>query len=258
MKIVSFFLLIIGIIFSGCKSDKLTMATAANFAPFEYVSGGEFQGIDIDVAKIIASELNKELVIADMEFDSVVQSVASKNVDIGISGLTINETRKQVIDFSDTYFNAAQMLIIKENDKRFKNLKTKEDVIKAINKINGLKIGVQTGTTGEFYSKGDKDWGFDGFKNAKTISFTNGAMAITAMQNNQVDVMIIDEMPARVLTKTNNGVEIIDIALTDEKYAIAVSKGNEDLLGKINEILKAIKQDGRMQEIISKYYEQSK
>lgn len=258
MKIALFFLSIVGIVFSGCKSDKLTMATAANFAPFEYISGGDFQGIDIDVAKIIASELGKELVIYDMEFDSVVQSVASKNADIALSGLTINKTRKQVIDFSDTYFNAAQMLIIKENDERFKNLKTKEDVIKAVNKAKSLKIGVQAGTTGEFYSKGDKDWGFDGFKNAETISFANGAMAVTAMLNNQLDVVIIDEMPARVLTKTNSGVELVDIALTDEEYAIAVSKGNEELLNKINEILRTIKQDGRMQDIINKYYVQQK
>ena len=258
MKKILLFVSIIGILFSGCKSDKLTMATAANFAPFEYINGGEFQGIDIEVARIIASELGKELVISDMEFDSVVQSVASKNTDIGISGLTMNKTRKQVIDFSDTYFNAAQMLITKENDERFKNLKTKEDVIKAINQIKDLKIGVQAGTTGEFYSKGDKDWGFEGFKGAKTISFTNGAMALTAMLNNQIDIVIIDEMPARVLTKTNKGTELINIALTDEEYAIAVSKGNEELLSKINEILRAIKQDGRMQAIINKYYAQSK
>lgn len=256
MKIALLFLAAIGILFSGCKSDKLTMATAANFAPFEYVSGGEFHGIDIDIAKIIADELGKELAIQDMEFDSVVQSVASKNADIGLSGLTINETRKQVIDFSDTYFSAAQMLIIKDDDKRFDNIKTKEDIINAINKVKNLKIGVQAGTTGEFYSKGDKDWGFDGFKEAKTISFTNGAMAVTAMLNNQLDAVIIDEMPARILTKTNSGTRLIDVALTDEKYAIAVSKGNDELLKQINDILDKIKQDGRMQKIIDKYYAQ--
>ena len=96
------------------------------------------------------------------------------------------------------------------------------------------------------------------FKNAETIRFANGAMAVTAMLNNQLDVEIIDEMPARVLTKTNSGVELVDIALTDEEYAIAVSKGNEELLNKINEILRTIKQDGRMQDIINKYYVQQK
>lgn len=254
MRILLSFITIITILLSGCKSDKLTMATSANFAPFEYVSGGAFQGIDIDIAKIIAKELGRELSIQDMEFDSVVQSVASNNADIGLSGLTVNETRKQVVDFSNTYFSASQMVIAKSNDKRFRNLKTKDDVIKTIKKIKNIKIGVQTGTTGEFYAKGDKDWGFEGFKNAKTISFTNGAMAVAAMLNNQVDIVIIDEMPARVLTKTNNGTTLIDIALTDEKYAIAVSKGNEELLNKINSILEKIQKDGRMQEILDKYY----
>lgn len=254
MRISLFFLTFISILFIGCKSDKLTMATAANFAPFEYVSGGKFQGIDIDIATIIANELKKELVIQDMEFDSVVQAVSSNNADIGLSGLTVNETRKQVVDFSDTYFSAAQMVIIKSDDKRFKNLKTKDEVIKAINEIKDLKIGVQAGTTGEFYSKGDQNWGFEGFKNAKTISFANSAMAIAAMINNQLDIVIIDEMPARVLVKTNSGTSLLDIALTDEEYAIAVSKGNSELLDSINSILNKMKQDGRMQEIINKYY----
>ncbi len=244
----------IGILVSGCKNNDLTMATAANFAPFEYVNGGELQGIDIDIAKIIANELSKELSIQDMEFDSVVQAVASSNADIALSGLTVNETRKKVVNFSDTYFNASQMVIIKSNDKRFADLKTKEDVIKTINKIKNIKIGVQAGTTGEFYSKGDKDWGFDGFKNANIISFANGGMAITSLLNNQLDIIIIDEMPARVLVKANNGTSLIDIALTDEKYAIAVNKNNKELLNKINAILNKMQQDGRMQEIINKHY----
>lgn len=255
-RISIIFLIIIGILFIGCQKDDLVMGTSANFAPFEYRDGGEFRGIDIEIAQRIAKDLDKKLIIKDMEFDSVVQSIASNSVDIGITGLTINDTRKQVINFSDPYFSASQMIIIKEDDARFENLKTKDDVIKVINNLNNLKIGVQAGTTGEFYSKGDADWGFSGFLNAETLSFTNGAMAITAMLNNQIDIVIIDEMPARVLVQTNKGAKLIDISLTDEKYAIGVRKDKKDLLDKINEILKQMQEDGSMQQIINKYYAQ--
>ncbi|RDU65551.1 transporter substrate-binding domain-containing protein [Helicobacter sp. MIT 14-3879] len=244
-------------LFIGCKNDNLSVATAANFAPFEYIDGGEFKGIDIEIAKIIADELKLNLVINDMEFDSVVQSVVSKNSNIAMSGLAINDTRKQVIDFSDTYFNAAQMILVRENDKRFFDVNKLDstNLVKKINSIKNLKIGVQAGTTGEFYAKGDKDWGFDGFKKAEILSFTNGAMAVTAMLNNQVDIVIIDEMPAKVLQKSNKGTKIIDIALTNESYAIGVSKDNKELLENINKILSSIKEDGRLEKIISKYYE---
>ncbi|RAX54944.1 arginine-binding protein [Helicobacter sp. 16-1353] len=249
--------LIAVIAFIGCnKKDTLVMATSANFAPFEYIDGGEFKGIDIEIAQRIAKDLDKELVIKDMEFDSVVQSISSNNADIGISGLTINNTRMQVIDFSDTYFSASQMIITRDNDARFANLKTKEDVVKTINSLENLKIGAQVGTTGEFYAKGDKDWGFDGFPKAQTLSFTNGAMAVTAMLNNQIDIVIIDEMPARVLVQTNKGAKLIDISLTDEKYAIGVNKNKKDLLDNINAILKKMQEDGSMQAIINKYYAQ--
>lgn len=249
------FLAIIGGFFIGCKKENLVIATSANFAPFEYIDGGEFKGIDIEIAKRIAKDLNKEIIIKDMEFDSVIQAVASNNVDIGISGLTINDIRKKVIDFSSTYFNASQVVITRENDKRFKDLKNANDVINMINKLGNIKIGVQVGTTGEFYSKGDKDWGFIGFKKAQTVSFANAAMAVTSMLNNQIDIVIIDEMPARVLHNTNSGTSLIDIPLTDEKYAIGIGKDKKDLQEKINKILQKMNEDGSMKEIINKYYE---
>lgn len=241
-------------LFIGCKNEELRVATAASFAPFEYIEGGQFKGIDIDIVENIAKELNLKLVINDMEFDSVVQAVASNNADIGISGLTVNNTRKQVIDFSEPYFSASQMVLVRDNDSRFAGKFDKDSLINKIKSIKGLKIGTQVGTTGEFYVEGDKDWGFEGFHNVNSVSFTNGAMAVTAMLNNQIDAVIIDEMPARILQKSNKGVKLIDIPLTDEKYAIGVSKGNKELLDKINKILENMKADGRLNAIIAKYY----
>lgn len=240
--------------FVGCKKESLTIATSANFAPFEFIEGKKFSGIDIEIAEIIAKELDRELVIKDMEFDSVVQAVASGNADLAISGLTKNETRAKVIDFSQTYFNAAQMVLVREGDERFINLKNSDEIIKKIASLKNLKIGAQVGTTGEFYAKGDSDWGFSGFKNASVLSFPNGAMAVNAMVNNQIDIVIIDEMPAKVLEIGNEKVAILDFALTNESYAIGVAKGKDELLAKIDSILDSMKKDGRMEAIINKYY----
>lgn len=247
-------LLLLALFIMGCENNKLTIATAANFAPFQYIEGSEFKGIDIDIANEIAKELNKELLIKNMEFDFVIQSVSSKNADMAMAGITITETRKKVVDFSDTYFDASQMIIVRENDKRFQGVKTKEELIEKINSIKGIRIGVQTGTTGEFYAKGDPDWGFEGFKNANILSFASGALSVGATINNQIDLVITDEMPARVLSKSNKGAKLLEIPLTDEKYAIALSKGNQKLLDEINAILNKMKTDGRMEKILTKYF----
>ncbi|WP_334095408.1 transporter substrate-binding domain-containing protein [Helicobacter typhlonius] len=239
---------------NGCKDDELVVATAANFTPFEYVKGQEFKGIDMDLARVIAQKLDKKLVIKDMEFDSVVTSLAGGNADIALSGLTINDTREKVIDFSNTYFNASQMLITLSDDTRFDNITTKKDLVSALKAIPNLRIGVQVGTTGLFYAKGDADWGFEGFSNATTKSFSNGALAAIAMKNAQIDVVIIDEMPAHEIVKANSGTKIIEIALTNEKYAIGITKDKPKLRDSINEILNELKQDGTLENIIKAYY----
>lgn len=240
----------------GCKDNKqeLVMATNAAFAPFEYVEGKEFKGIDVEIAQKIANELGVELKIKDMDFDSVVQAVVSGSANIALSGLTVNEVRKKVVNFSKPYFVASQMVIALENDKRFQNLKTKEDVVKAIKNAKGLRIGVQSGTTGHFYSIGDAGWGFEGFKDAKVMAYKNSTMAIAALLNNQIDIIIFDEMPAKALVATNKGSKVIDISLTEEEYAIAVKKGDEELLNKIDTILQKMKDDRTLKTIIEKYY----
>ncbi len=288
---------------SACKDNDLIVATSANFAPFEYIDGKEFKGIDMDIAEVIAKKLNKKLVIKDMEFDAVVTSLASgsadialsgltinetrskvidftqtyfnasqmvitragdtrfeniatKGADIALSGLTINETRSKVIDFTQTYFNASQMVITRAGDTRFENIATKEEILKTLQSIPNLKIGVQVGTTGEFYAKGDSDWGFEGFHNAQVKSFSNGALAATAMKNEQIDIVIIDEMPAREIIKANSGTQLIDIALTKEEYAIGIAPNNKELKDSVNAILDEIRQDGTLESIINKYYAQ--
>lgn len=116
--------------FDASKADsQLVVATNAEFAPFEYMDGDKFAGIDMEIAAYIAQQLGMELVIMNMDFDAVVTSVGKNNIDVAMAGLTVNETRKQSVNFTDSYYNAAQVLIVPESETAFDNCKTAEDVL---------------------------------------------------------------------------------------------------------------------------------
>ncbi|WP_010244246.1 transporter substrate-binding domain-containing protein [Acetivibrio cellulolyticus] len=190
-------------VFDSSK-DQLVIATNAAFEPFEYTVGDKYYGIDMEIASLLAKYLGKELVINNMDFDAVCLSVGQGKADVAMSGLTIKEDRKEYVTFSDKYYNASQKLIVKEADNSFDNCKTAAD-IEAI--LSGLKsdakIGVQTGTTGQFYVEGDKDWGFSGFK-VKCVGYKSGSLAVQDMLNGNIGYVIIDEAPAQSITKAIN------------------------------------------------------
>lgn len=186
--------------------DQLVVATSTGFEPFEMVdANGKYSGVDLEIAYYLAKELNLELVIRDMDFESVVNDVQTGKSDIAMAGLTVTEKRKKVVTFSDTYYNASQVVITMENDTTFDNCKTGEDVAAILGKLDSSnKIGCQTGTTGEFYIKGDADLGFNGL-NAEAASYKYVALAITAMQQGQVKYVIADNGPAKAITAKFNG-----------------------------------------------------
>ena len=186
------------------SKDQLVVATNAGFEPFEYTKGDKYYGIDMEIADALAKYLGKELVISNMDFDAVCLSVGQSKADIAMAGLTIKEDRKEYVTFSDKYYDAAQKLIAKANDKTFDNSKTKEDVEAILNGFDSnTKIGVQTGTTGQFYVEGDKDWGFSGYK-AKAVGYKSGSLAVQDMINGNINYVIIDEAPAQSIVKAIN------------------------------------------------------
>ena len=189
---------------AGASDNQLLVATNAEFAPFEYKEGEAYYGIDMELAKLLADELGKELVIVNMDFDAVCLSVSQGKADIAMAGLTIKEDRKELVDFSIPYYDAAQKLVVKADNTEFDKCKSAADVeaiLKA--KDNTCKIGVQNGTTGQFYVSGDADWGFDGFA-TQCIGYKNGSLAIQDMLNGNVDYVIIDSAPADVITASIN------------------------------------------------------
>ncbi len=186
------------------SKDQIVVATNAAFAPFEYKEGDNYLGVDMEIMKMYADSVNKELVIDNMDFDSVCTSVGQGMCDIAAAGLTVNEKRKEIVDFTDTYYDASQMLIVMENNTVFDDCKTVEDVEAILNTYESkVNCGVQRGTTGAFYAKGDEDWGFAGFK-FTTKEYDNAGLAVKDMQNGNLDFVIIDEAPAKRLVATLN------------------------------------------------------
>lgn len=186
------------------SKDQLIVATNAEFAPFEYMEGDKYYGIDMEIAKALADSLGKELVIVNMSFDAVCLSVGQSKCDIAMAGLTITEDRKEAVDFSDSYYNAAQKLVVKSDNTEFDDCQTVADVEAVLNeKESSTKIGYQTGTTAQFYVAGDADWGFDGFA-AEGVGYSNGSLAVQDMLNGNLDYVIIDAAPAAAITTAIN------------------------------------------------------
>ena len=186
------------------SKDQLVVATNAEFAPFEYKKGDKFYGVDMEIAKLLADELGKELVIEHMEFDAVCIAVGQHKCDIAMAGLTINPKREESVTFTVPYYNAQQKLIVRSDNTEFDDCKKAEDVEAILNKKDkSCKIGVQSGTTAEYYSVGSEDWGYAGF-DVTTQKYDNGTLAVQDMLNGNIDYVIIDAAPAERITESIN------------------------------------------------------
>lgn len=232
--------------FTGCgetqtgggdeKKEKLVMGTNAAFPPYEFVDdNGKIVGIDAEVAQALADKLGMELEIKDMEFNSLIPAVQSGSIDVALAGMTVTEERQEKVNFSDSYAKGVQVIIVKDGSD-----------IKEVEDLDGKMIGVQTGTTGDNYCTGD--YGQDHVK-----QFDNGALAVAALQNGQVDCVVIDNEPAKQFVAVNEGLKILDATYADEDYAIAISKDNTELLNKINTAMAELKASGEFQKIVDKY-----
>ena len=186
------------------SKDQLVVATNAAFEPFEYMDGENYLGIDMEIAALLAEELGLELVISNMDFDSVCLSVGQQKCDIAMAGLTVNEARKEYVTFSDSYYNAAQRLVVMADDTTFDACTDAASVEAILNGFdNTTIIGVQNGTTGQFYVEGDEDWGFAGFA-AQCKGYKNGSLAVQDMINGNINYVIIDSAPAKCISDAFN------------------------------------------------------
>ncbi len=241
-------LLMIGC-FAGCsnsgdgmtiQSGKLIMSTNAEFPPYEMTTDdGGFAGIDIEIAQAIAKKLGLELVIDDMDFDGALLAVQQGKSDIVMAGVTVNNDRKKVMDFSNTYATGVQVVIVKEGS----------DV--TMDNLGDKLIGTQRGTTGYIYASDTPENG--GYGEDHVVAYDNGITAVQALVNGQVDAVIIDNAPAQEFVKANPGLTILEGEWAVEDYAIGFAKGNAELVEAVNQALAELIADGTVQSIIDKY-----
>ena len=183
--------------------DQLVVATNAAFEPFEYTKGDDYYGIDMEIAEAFAEKLGKELVIQNMDFDAVCLSVGQQKCDVAMAGLTVKKDRQKYVDFTDSYYDAAQRIIVKTDNTEFDNCKDAASIEKI---LKTKDKSVQNGTTGQFYCEGDKDWGFDGFK-VTTTGYKSGSLAVNDLVNGNLDYVVIDSAPAKCITEAINKVQ---------------------------------------------------
>ena len=241
----------------GKKSNKLVVGTNAAFPPFEYKDeNGKITGFDMDLIKAYGEYVGKEVEIKDMEFDATLTSASKGKIDIAIAGITKNEKREKTLSFSDGYYSSNQVVVYKQGTELAGTLSTltaADDIVAA---LQGKKIGVQRATTGQFYVEGDADWGFDGITNAECKPYDNGGLAIKDLNDGKIDAVILDEAPAKNIVKKNysSTLAIVNTALTEEEYAIAVKKGNTELVKSLNDFIKTIKDNGEYNKLLEKYF----
>lgn len=188
------------------SKDQLIVATNAAFAPFEYMEGDKYYGVDMEIAKLFADYLGQELVIENMKFESVCLSVGQHQCDIAMAGLTINEERKEHVTFTDSYYKASQQIIVKGDDTTFDSCKTADDVNAILNAYTkDTVVGVQQGTTGMYFVQGDADWDFPGLP-TDCKPYEAGSLAVQDMINGNIDMVIIDAAPAAKIVESINAV----------------------------------------------------
>ncbi|MBO5166650.1 MAG: transporter substrate-binding domain-containing protein [Lachnospiraceae bacterium] len=186
------------------NKEQLVVATNAAFEPFEYKEGDKYYGIDMEIAARLADYLGQELVIQNMEFDAVCLSVGQQKCDIAMAGLTIKPDREEYVTFSDSYYSASQKLIVTSDNTEFDGCADAAAVEAILNeKASSVKVGVQNGTTGQFYAEGDAEWGFAGFE-MTVVGYKNGALAVQDLLNGNIDYVIIDSAPAACITEAIN------------------------------------------------------
>lgn len=231
-KIILLIFMLFLLVGCGKNSNEIVMVTEAGFAPYEYYDSGEIVGVDIDIAKEIAKEMGKKLVIKDVSFDSIINEVKTGKADFGAAGISYSEERAEEVDFSINYSISKQIVIVKDNSS-----------ITNINDIGNKKIAVQLGSIADTYVT-------DNYKNANIIRQKKYLAAIEDLKSDKVDAVVMDELPAKEIINSNSGLKILDGSLTNDSYGMIVKKGNSEMLSVINKVLDRLIQEGKIEQFV--------
>ena len=237
IAITSLIIMLSAFFMSGCTKNKneLVLVTEAGFAPYEYYEDGEIVGVDIDIAKEIAKELDKKLVIKDVSFDFVISEVKSGKADFAAAGISITPERAKEVDFTKEYTISNQVVVVK-----------KDSPIKDFEDIKNKKIAVQLGTVADLYVK-------ENYKNAIIVSHKKYLSAVEDVKTGKADCIIMDELPAKAIVAENDNLRILDGILFQDKYGMIVKKGNDELKDQINKVLERMVNDGTINDLVLKH-----
>lgn len=229
--------IIMGVIFNkkGTNEEKIIMVTEVGFAPYEFYKGNEVVGVDVEVAKKIAEKLGKELEIKDTDFDSIINEVKTGKADFAAAGLSITEERKEEVDFSIEYAISKQVIMVKN-----------DSLISSVEDLNGKKVAVQLGTVADLVLSEE-------YPEVEVVQHKKFLVAVEDLLANKVDAIVFDLLPAQEVVNKNNELKILEEELLTDKYGIAVKKGNTELLEVINQVLKEMMDNGKIEEYTIKY-----
>lgn len=224
------------------ESGTLRMLTNAAFPPYEYLgSDNKPAGVDVDICQAVADQIGVDLEVIDMDFDGLIPAMISGKGDLVAAGMTVTPARQESVDFSDTYADAKQLIIVPKEGATV----TSED------DLPGKTIGVQLGTTGDLYAS-------DNIEGADVKQYKTGLEAAMDLKNGRLDAIVIDRLPAENIVQSNDDLELIDMESTDEQYAIAVAKDNEDLIEIVNGVIAQLIEEGKIADFTATHVEASK
>lgn len=234
-KVLLLVFMLIFLVDCGKNENELIMVTEAGFAPYEYYDNGEIVGVDVDIANEIAKEMGKKLVVKDVAFDSIINEVKTGKADFGSAGISYSDERAEEVDFSVNYSVSKQVVIVKENS-----------AITSTKDIDNKKIAVQLGSIADTYVT-------DNYKNAEIVRQKKYLAAIEDLKSDKVDAVVMDELPAKEIISSNNGLKILEGSLANDSYGMVVKKGNSELLNIINKVLNRLKEEGKIEEFVIKH-----
>jgi polar amino acid transport system substrate-binding protein len=232
-------MVMVTVAFAGCKKkddNKLIVGTEAGFAPYEYMEGDKVVGIDMDIAQAIADSMGKELEIKNMDFDGALLAVEKGTVDFVAAGVSVDAERQKRMDFSIDYVDSTEVVVV--------NAATPG--VASVEDLTDKVIGVQQGNIADI-------WVDENIQAKEVKRYTKFAQAAEDLKNGKIDCIVMDQYPAEDLVASNPELSVLDGTLFQDKYAIAVQKGNKELLDKINKVIQELKDNGKIEEFTANH-----
>lgn len=237
-KILMLITIVMAMLMTACGSKEkvVYVGTNAEFPPFEYLEGDKVVGFDMDLINEMAKEAGIKIEIKDMSFDGLLPALQSKKIDVVIAGMTATDDRRKSVDFTESYYTASQVIVVANGD----------DSVASFDDLKGKKVGVILGFTGDLV--------VSDMEGVKAEKFNAAYAAVMSLTAGKIDAVVLDSEPAKNFVANNDGIKLVEGQAEQEEYAIAVGKGNEELLEKLDKALKTVKENGKYDELIKKYF----